>query len=689
MIRVVAKTVIRINTQWKFYCTVSGGVQGVEGRVPRVTQKSESTTSSLTITDPYLIYLGYIQQGILEKDESQLRVMKEFQKLYHRVLDYTPPEELQIQLSLILRQIEVNQAKQTDRNNKFSPMRLFKQDPELKRKQLVRYITDEEELQNFASPQGLLINGEVGCGKSMLMDIFAASLPHKSKMRWHYNNFILWVFSEMHKIQQQRMLQVGSQKYTMENEFLLYEVAQKMVQKNSILMLDEFVLPDIASANIIKILFTFFFKLGGVLVATSNKLPEELYSTDFSKRKFKDFVGILNMRCQSIDMKSEKDYRTYFANESSKISYLVTKKDNPENDKHWLKLLKVEALGIPPDSPLLDSRVSLEDLGDGPSSVTVYGRVTNIPLSFNNHSVCYLDFKDICQGLYSSSDYITIASTFKCIVLDNVPVMTTKMKNDARRFITLLDAIYESRCQFFMRSDIDIDYLFFPDVLHSDNKELMDYVKSVQHKSGNENIMEVQDEEMFARTSIDMNNPYRPNISTYDQSYTKSFDDFKTVQKENINNEYVNTRAFTGDDEKFAFKRAVSRVKEMVASESWRLDDRWVPLDHTMRPWESPTVESNNKAKNVDDLATEGNQKLDKLLEEKGIKSITLEIAETLPREYSLGQGVSFRLLNSRIAPIFDSLQHYWAMGKWSPENGKRLKDSIARSWIRSSIRKK
>lgn len=157
--------------------------------------------------------------------------MKEFQKLYHRVLDYTPPEELQIQLSLILRQIEVSQAKETNRDNKFNPMKLFQKDPEHKRKQLVRYMTDEEELQNFASPQGLLINGEVGCGKSMLMDIFAASLPHKSKMRWHYNNFILWVFSEMHNIQQQRQLQVGLQKYTMENEFLLYEVAQKMVQK--------------------------------------------------------------------------------------------------------------------------------------------------------------------------------------------------------------------------------------------------------------------------------------------------------------------------------------------------------------------------------------------------------------------------------------------------------------------------
>ena len=66
MIRVVVKTVTRLNSQCKFYSTVSGGVQGVEGRVPRVNQRSENTTS-LSITDPYLIYLGYIQQGILEK----------------------------------------------------------------------------------------------------------------------------------------------------------------------------------------------------------------------------------------------------------------------------------------------------------------------------------------------------------------------------------------------------------------------------------------------------------------------------------------------------------------------------------------------------------------------------------------------------------------------------------------------
>ncbi|RCK63643.1 Lactation elevated protein 1 B [Candida viswanathii] len=674
------------------YSTITGGLQGVDGREPvNFYHKEEHAlrpSSALSVTDPYVIYQSYIHQGLLEKDESQLRVMKEFQKLYHRVMDYSPPEELLIKFKLLVRQIEANYEREQRSTSVYSPLKLFRKDPETSRMQIVRYMTDEEELRDFASPQGLLINGEVGCGKSMLMDIFAACLPYESKMRWHYNNFILWVFSEMHHIQQKRMRQVVAKehKYSMENEFLLYEVAQKMIQKNTVLMLDEFVLPDIASANIIKILFTFYFKLGGVLVATSNKLPEELYSTKFNKQKFKDFVGILHARCHSIDMSSEKDYRTYFANESKCVPHMISKKDNAHNDREWLRLIKERALKIPADSKLMDDKYSLFDLGGEPTSVSVYGRTTKIPQSFNDGSVCYLDFEDICQGLYYSSDYITIASTFKTIILDNVPVMTTKKKNEARRFITLLDAIYESRCQFFMRSEVDIDYLFFPEVQHADNKELIAYLKDHLDKHISGEVFEVQDEEAFARASIDLTNPYRPNVSTYDQSYTKSFDDFE--DNKNEQNNYTNTKAFTGDDEKFAFKRAVSRIKEMVASEFWRAEDRWVPLDSTMRPWETPAKSKIKFAKVKKVAAPEtSNPDMDKFLMENDRKKLAVELADSLPRDYAASKGIPFRLFNSKIAPRFDSLQHFWAMGKWTLANGQRLKDSISRSWLISSIR--
>lgn len=660
------------------------GPHGVEGRLPFFPVSDETPrprNTEVLITDPFLLYQNYISQGLLEKDELQLRVMKEFQKLYHRVVDYTPPEELSIKISLILRQIEIKHAQAiAQQNSGFSPLRinalhnLFRKDPNAEKMQLIKYITDEEELSNFASPQGLMIHGEVGCGKSMLMDMFAASLPHKSKMRWHYNNFILWVYSEMHQIQKERLFtaNVGNgknkQQMSMENEFILFEVAQKMINKNTVLMLDEFMLPDIAAANIIKILFTYYFKLGGVLVATSNKLPEELYSNEFSKTKFKGFVSILNARCQTIDMRSKKDYRSIFAERSSD-PHLVVKEEDQNHETTWQRLVKKRALSLD-EVKLHDNTVTIDRLELQPASFTVYNRTTHIPLTFNRQSVAYLDFSQICQGLYSSSDYITLASRFKTIIVDNVPVLTTKMKNEARRFITLLDAVYEAKCQFFMRSDVPVDGLFFPDAKND----------------GEVNRLEVQDEEMFAKTAIAMSNPYRPNVLSYDQKHTESYNDYKVFKAEHESVEefkskldFSNTKAFTGEDEKFAYKRAVSRIKEMVNSEVWRRS-QWVPIDQLMRPWEQVA----GQVLGVKSSFAYNDELMDKYMEENSPRDIRAQLSNQLPRDYSQLLDIPFRLFNSRVAPLFTSLQHFWAMGSWRSDQGKRLKDEIAKRWIRA-----
>ncbi|CUM67542.1 uncharacterized protein PRCAT00005242001 [Priceomyces carsonii] len=695
----------------RFYHAIGSGPHGIEGRLPGNRTKideGENSNNQVAITDPFVLYQNYVSQGLLEKDEQQLRAMKEFQKLYYRVVDYIPPEELLIKMSLLLRKIELKQAESTLRGSDsdvptfrlVSVRRIFGKDPELEKRQLVRYINDDEELQNFASPMGLLVNGEVGCGKSLLMDIFATSLPHKSKMRWHYNNFILWVYTEMHKIQQERILTAnlnittGRDKMTMENEFILFEIAQKMINRSTILMLDEFMLPDIASANIVKILFTYFFKLGGVLVATSNKLPEELYSNAFNKTKFKDFIGILHARCQSIDMRSTRDYRTLAASASSNEPFSVVKLDNPDHEKQWSTLVKTRALAYPPDSEIVKVDVPLKLLGK-PSSFTVYNRTTHVPLTFND-SVCYLDYSFICQGLFSSSDYISLASIFNTIVVDNVPIMTMKMKNEARRFITLLDAIYEAKCQFFMRSEVAVDDLFFPDALSSKNPSVLKILQERQDKMG---TLDVQDEEMYAKTTMDISNPYRPNVSSYDENST--FSDIKSTKNGTSNGnkednnpkdpvDFKDTRAFTGEDEKFAYKRAVSRIKEMTRSENWRLKAQWVPIDESMRPWESsyspgllkgaPYTKRNETVldRDIDNLINE-NKSLDKIA-----KQI---LTNTNAREYSKSKGIPLATLNVALAPIFNSLNHFWKMGSWTNKQGKRLRDSILKSWIRSSIR--
>lgn len=600
----------------------------------------QSSSTSITITDPFILYQNYVAQGMLKKDESQLRVMKEFQKLYFRLKDYKPPDELKIKINLLIRKMEIKRAEEIAKGKGFQDgssssgtffklsnfQNMFRADPEAQKKELIRVITDEEELYSMASPQGLLLNGEVGCGKSMLMDIFASSLPLESKMRWHYNNFILWVFNEMHNIQKERLFTSAmmtkelteqlllSQRLSMENEFVLFEIAQKLIGKSTILMLDEFMLPDIAAASIVKILFTYYFKLGGVLVATSNKLPEDLYSNEFHKKNFKSFVSILHNRCQTVDMRSEKDYRILNCEPNEVERNLVVKSENDgKHNEIWKELIEGLVGG-----PIVDGT---------PNHIQVYNRTTYIPLTYKNNTICYLDFLHICEGLFSASDYITLASTYRTVILDNVPIMTLKMKNEARRFITLLDAIYEAKCQFYMRSEVEVLRLFFPD----ENSEGSDV-----------NNIQVQNEEMFAKTVMDLESPYRPNVSYYTGGNTE-FVEGKRKQVNTARN-YQNTSAFTGEDEKFAYKRAVLRIQEMVGSKQWS-KNQWVPIDESMRPWEC--VETTN-------------------FEPIAINRVQLD---------------------SKDPPTKIDLQHIWSMGHWTKLNGRRIKDEITRKWIRSGMR--
>lgn len=672
----------------RFYSVEGSGPLGVEGRHPPLA-KSESC-NAISITDPYIIYQNYVKSGYIKPDEYQLRAVKEFQKLYRRIIDYRAPEDLQIKMNLLIRNLELREARELEKEGKLWNISyvkdMMKKDLEAERRDLVLYMTDIEELEKVNTPKGLLVNGEVGCGKSMLMDIFASSLPHNSKMRWHFNNFILWVYGELFRTQQERSLTtaVAKRKGRFDNEFALFIIAQRMIQRNTILMLDEFMLPDIASANIVKVLLTYFFKLGGILVATSNKLPENLYSNAFHRTYFEGFVQILHSRCEVYDMRSDKDYRVLNSLKSAIKSNLVTKMNNLNHEEDWFLLVTENALNIP-DAKRSGGIKSLDSLGAKPSRIIVYNRVTEIPASFDNDTICYLDFSYICKGTFASSDYITLASKYKTVILDNVPVMTLKMKNEARRFITLLDALYEAKCQLFMRADVDIDNLFFPEdasgVLPTNIEKFVNLIVSAE-------TLQVQDEETFAKASIDSSNPYRPNVSTYDQEYTASFNEGTVKgEKEMEQVNFKNIKAFTGEDEKFAYKRAVLRIKEMVDSDLWRSSQGWTPIDISMRTWENLTSEQPLMEYLSGDTPHE---KFNSLIGDQTPRNLAKsELQDTLPKSFSERNGIPFRYFNRRIAPLFESLQHFWGLGSWKYNQGLSRKDKITNSWINSSSREK
>lgn len=582
-------------------------------------RKYSRTSNQLSITDPYIIYQSYVARGILKSDHQQLRIAKEFQKLYYRVKDYVPEQDTQNRIKDLIKKLEIKNASSD------TPRRWFYK-PNNSTTDVIKILTDEEELKNFPSPHGLLINGDVGSGKSMLLDIFADSLPHHAKVRWHHSNFMLWIYNEIHTIYQKRLtINKNGVKVSLDNEFILFEIANKMIKMNTILLIDEFMLPDLATAKIVKLVFTYFFKLGGVLVATSNRLPEDLYATDFRKKEFTQFLNILQSRCHSLNMNSVNDYRYILSSDDSVQSHLLVGSNVDEFNSIVSKN---------------EPKLKLNE--ENSSSLKVYGREIEIPFYCSKTNTVKFTFKEICENLYASGDYISLASNYETFIITDVPVLKVNMKNEARRFINLIDALYECKCELFIQIEAPLDQLFFPDS------------KTSKFEEDEANRIRVADEEMFSKTQIALTTPYRPNVSYYD--------DEKIVYKEgdlsnirdfdlSVDNNFTNSKAFTGEDERFAYKRAVSRLKEITDSLNYR-NTKWKPINKLMRPWESTKISVNQEKQNLDN-----------------------DINPINGRYYNNANEGLF-------APVFKNV-HFWSLGLWG--KGERLKDEIAKKWIKGN----
>ena len=355
---------------------------------------------------------------------------------------------------------------------------------------------------------------------------------------------------------------------------------------------------DRAVAGIIKQVFLYYFKLGGVLVATTNRLPEgnisvdtdlitDLYATDFRRAQFKSFLDILQARCVSFDMRSTHDYRKTHPDEPT--GYFLSEQAG------WEETC-AEVLGKPAE----------------PRTLNVYSRPVKIN-TVGETGAARFDFSEVCMQNLGPADYLTIASTFPVIIIDNVPILTMLKKNEARRFITLLDALYECRVKLLIRAASTPDNLFFPD---ADTKAEDDIVWT----------------ESYTKAQLDMSTPYRPNISTY-----TGRNEAEMVVKVPLVDRPVDSSkltAFTGEDERFAFRRAVSRLYEMPSK-------RW---------WE------NQVHAPIKDLAWAGSTEIE---EETSVRE---------EREF-LHSASPFRVSQQKPPSFWDG--HFWGVMKWGPRAGR------------------
>jgi len=258
--------------------------------------------------------------------------------------------------------------------------------------------------------RGLYLWGGVGRGKSMLMDLFcdAVDVP---KRRVHFHAFMQEVQA---KIDVARRAKV---------EDALLPAASEIAASVRLLCFDEMQITDIADAMIVGRLFEELFKRGVTVVTTSNRVPEDLYKNGLNRQLFLPFIAILRDKLDVHEIESEQDYRQHRL-----AGAQVYFTPGGAVAQASMNALWDECTGHDPGAPL---------------AITVKGRTVTLPRFHNG--VARASFWDLCAAMLGPADYLAIADAVRVLLVDDIPLLSASNFNEAKRFVTLIDTLYEAK----------------------------------------------------------------------------------------------------------------------------------------------------------------------------------------------------------------------------------------------------
>jgi cell division protein ZapE len=268
---------------------------------------------------------------------------------------------------------------------------------------------------NGGPPRGLYVHGEVGRGKTMLMDLFFQQSPVEHKRRAHFHEFMAEVHERIYGFRQ------DIARGELPDGDVIGLTAAAIFDQAWLLCFDEFHVTDIADAMILGRLFSKLFELGTVVVATSNVAPEDLYKDGLNRALFLPFIAQISDYMDVLRLDARTDFRL---EKLAGVKMWLVPADRAADaslDKAWQKMT-----GSAPCKP---------------RDISIKGRTLHVPCSA--HGVARFSFADICEQPLAASDYLRLAHDYHTILIDHIPVMDYPERNAAKRFIALIDTLYD------------------------------------------------------------------------------------------------------------------------------------------------------------------------------------------------------------------------------------------------------
>ncbi|KAH3668128.1 hypothetical protein OGAPHI_001882 [Ogataea philodendri] len=452
------------------------------------------SASRFQSTTPLQRYDQLVSENRLRDDSYQRGILTSLEGLHGELLAYKPPDVLQPDIKDL--------TPKTGLSKVFGSL-------------FGKSHAKEPETVNV--PHGIYLYGDVGCGKTMLMDLFYHTVPgHLTKRRVHFHQFMQNLHKRSHELKHQHG---GHQELD-----VIPLLAWELAQQSTVLCFDEFQVTDVADAMLLRRLLNLVLRSdhGLILFATSNRAPDDLYINGIQRESFIPCIQLIKRVTNVIYLNSPTDYRKvpkpvssvyYSPKPGIRFDSKISRKQQQQHIESWYEFF---AQGHPKKENV---------------PLKIWGRDLVVPVSSPGH-VAMFTFDQLCGQPLAAGDYLTLASSYKAFIVTDIPYLSVNVRDKVRRFITFLDAVYDSHgCLAVTAAASFTDIFVEPEDIGNGDYSLLD------HK---------------------------------DEQVNDALENDDLVKNHGFDKRIAKKAAMFGnlDEERFAFARALSRLSQM-STQNW------------------------------------------------------------------------------------------------------------------------